>query len=57
MIFYKIEDVMKWIADPEKGRGMRTVSLAEVEYCTEIEKKNLYRYGTNLRYYKNSMLQ
>ncbi|MEZ4526027.1 MAG: hypothetical protein R2941_08935, partial [Desulfobacterales bacterium] len=52
MIFYKIEDVMKWIAAPEKGRGMRTVSLAEVECCREIEKRDRYRYGTNVRYYK-----
>ncbi|MEE4358936.1 MAG: hypothetical protein V2I97_20875 [Desulfococcaceae bacterium] len=55
MIFYKIQNLIKWMADPQAGKDMRTAALAEVENCREIEKEGFYRYGTNVRYYKKNI--
>ncbi len=56
MIYYKIEDILKWISDPKAGGGIRTASLATVESCREITSDDgRFRYGTNVVYYISSL--
>ncbi|MEZ4526589.1 MAG: hypothetical protein R2941_11775 [Desulfobacterales bacterium] len=52
MIYYKIEDVLKWFLDRKAQVGVRTVSLAEVESCREIgTDTGSLRYGASVAYY------
>ncbi len=58
MIYYKIENILKWIYDKKARGGVRTVSLAEVESCREIgtDTGNL-RYGATVTYYNRHTVQ
>ena len=58
MIYYKIEDILKWVFDRKAQGGMRTVSLAEVESCREImTDTGSPRYGATVTYYNCHAVQ
>ena len=50
-IYFKIINCPVFPSDPESCRGLRTVSLAEVRWCKELNNGNSGSFEVGVKYY------